>query len=178
MKTCDYCGFVVPNPCQYHAEAERCGHPNNGRPMELSREKYEEITGARLMQSGLGVNALGPLQQSLSDQIARLSPSGVVHGNHQGQLVYAPNPPKPDAVDQPKHYARWKMQPIEFICINDIDFRRGAVIKYIMRHDAKNGLEDLYKARSFLDMIIREAEGHPRFWEKPVSEERKLNAKV
>jgi hypothetical protein len=44
-----------------------------------------------------------------------------------------------------------------------------------MRFDAKDGLQDLYKARSYLDMKIRTLEGHTRFWEKPVAEERKLN---
>jgi hypothetical protein len=44
-----------------------------------------------------------------------------------------------------------------------------------MRYDAKDGLKDLYKARSYLDMKIRQQERIPRFWEKPVAEERQLN---
>ena len=86
-----------------------------------------------------------------------------------------PNLPKPDLVLHPTHYARWKMEPIEFIAINDLPWWLANVIKYTMRFDAKDGLQDLYKARSYLDMKIRTLEGHPRFWEKPVAEERKLN---
>lgn len=82
-----------------------------------------------------------------------------------------------DAVHQPAHYARWKMQPIEFIAINKLEFRVGAIIKYITRWDAKDGLKDLYKARCFLDMLIREAEGVVNFWEVPVAEERKLSGR-
>ena len=85
------------------------------------------------------------------------------------------DPPKSDTVYHPPHYARWKMEPIEFIAINDLPWWLANVIKYTMRFDAKDGLKDLYKARSYLDMKIREVEGTKRFWDKPVSEERSLN---
>lgn len=96
--------------------------------------------------------------------------------------LYAPNPIKEavkpkDNVMHPAHYARWAMEPIEFIMVNDLPGWLANVIKYVMRYDAKDGLQDLYKARSYLDMKIRQLEGHPRFWEKPVSDERKLNGK-
>jgi hypothetical protein len=66
------------------------------------------------------------------------------------------------------------MEPIEFIAINDLPWWLANVIKYTMRFDAKDGLQDLYKARSYLEMKIRDLEGWPRFWDKPVSEERAL----
>lgn len=81
-----------------------------------------------------------------------------------------------DPVNQPPHYARWTMQPIEFIATNNLPFWAGNVIKYIMRYDCKSGLQDLYKARAYLEMRIRQLEGHPQWWEKPVAEERKLKA--
>lgn len=83
--------------------------------------------------------------------------------------------PTNDPVMHPAHYSRWKMEAIEFIAINNLCWWLANVIKYCMRYDAKDGLQDLYKARSYLDMQIRLLEGHPRFWEKPVGEERKLN---
>lgn len=78
-------------------------------------------------------------------------------------------------VMHPAHYARWKMEPIEFIAINNLPWWLANVIKYTMRYDAKDGLQDLYKARSYLEMKIRQLEGVQRFWDKPVTEERKLN---
>lgn len=84
-------------------------------------------------------------------------------------------PPVVDLVYHPPHYARWVMEPIEFIAINNLPWWLANVIKYTMRFDAKDGLRDLYKARSYLDMKIRHIEMHPRFWEKPVGEERKLS---
>ncbi len=42
---------------------------------------------------------------------------------------------------------------------NDLPFWMGSVIKYVMRYDQKNGLEDLYKARVYLQKKIDELEG-------------------
>ena len=52
------------------------------------------------------------------------------------------------------HYQRFKIQPIEFIMKNDLDFCQGNVIKYICRHDFKNGLEDLKKVKHYVDLLI------------------------
>lgn len=92
--------------------------------------------------------------------------------------VYCPGGCKPaDEVYHPAHYAQWKMEPIEFIAINDLPWWLANVIKYTMRFNMKDGLQDLRKGRSYLDMKIRQVEGKERFWDKPVSEERKANNK-
>jgi hypothetical protein len=80
----------------------------------------------------------------------------------------------PDNVNHPPHYARWTTEPIEFIAINNLPWWLANVIKYTMRFDAKDGLQDLYKARSYLQMKINELEGVKRFWDAPVTEERAL----
>jgi len=54
------------------------------------------------------------------------------------------------------HYKRMSIQPIEFIVKNEIPYREGNVIKYVCRHEHKNGLEDLLKAKHYLEMIIEE----------------------
>ena len=41
---------------------------------------------------------------------------------------------------------------------NGLDFCQGSVIKYACRYDAKNGIEDLKKAHSFIDKMIAEEE--------------------
>lgn len=56
------------------------------------------------------------------------------------------------------HYKGMKIQPFEYIHANGIGFAEGCVIKYVSRWRAKNGVEDLKKARHFLDLLI-EAEG-------------------
>ncbi len=63
----------------------------------------------------------------------------------------------PTACDptNPPHYSRFKIQPLDFIRENNLSFLAGNVIKYVMRHDAKNGKEDLEKARRYLDEMIK-----------------------
>jgi len=39
-------------------------------------------------------------------------------------------------------------------------FMIGNVMKYIVRYPAKNGVEDLHKARTYLDRLIQFEEGH------------------
>tara|TARA_R110000796_G_scaffold72391_3_gene163695 strand:- start:4525 stop:4809 length:285 start_codon:yes stop_codon:yes gene_type:complete len=62
-----------------------------------------------------------------------------------------------DMVTKPNHYSRWKIEPSDFIMKNDIPWAEANAIKYIMRHDAKNGLEDLEKAKRYIDMAIEKA---------------------
>ena len=53
-----------------------------------------------------------------------------------------------------QHYKDMAMQPIEFICINKIGFMEGNIIKYVCRYSRKNGIEDLKKARHYIDILI------------------------
>lgn len=53
-----------------------------------------------------------------------------------------------------KHYKSFKIQPIEFIHINKLGYIVGNIIKYVCRYKIKNGIEDLRKARHYIDMLI------------------------
>lgn len=55
-----------------------------------------------------------------------------------------------------------KIQPVEFIHANGIGFCEGAIIKYVTRHKSKNGIEDLLKARHFIDLLIELEYGPPK----------------
>ena len=52
------------------------------------------------------------------------------------------------------HYRTMPIQPVEFLHANNIPYIEGAVIKYVCRWKKKNGIEDLKKARHFLDLLI------------------------
>ena len=72
--------------------------------------------------------------------------------------------PKPietaDDPVNPKHYRGDLVMRI--IRMFDLGFELGNVIKYILRHGAKAGLEDLKKARWYLNWYIEWLEGkHP-----------------
>jgi hypothetical protein len=70
-----------------------------------------------------------------------------------------------ERVIRPNHYSRFKIEPIYFIIENGLSFDQGNVIKYVCRFDAKNGVEDLKKARRYLDMMIRRIEGDIKYAE-------------
>ena len=52
------------------------------------------------------------------------------------------------------HYKGFKIQPAEFIIKNKLPFAEGNVIKYTLRHNKKNGAEDIKKAIHYLKMIL------------------------
>ena len=52
------------------------------------------------------------------------------------------------------HYKNMVIQPVEFIEKNNLGFCAGNVIKYICRYKNKNGIEDLKKARHYIDLLI------------------------
>lgn len=56
---------------------------------------------------------------------------------------------------KPYHYAKMKLDVIEFCKINSLDFDQGNVIKYVCRYKDKNGIEDLKKAISYLVRMIK-----------------------
>jgi hypothetical protein len=53
-----------------------------------------------------------------------------------------------------KHYTNKKIQPIDYIIANELDFCEGNVIKYITRYKDKNGVEDLQKAKQYIEFLI------------------------
>ena len=52
------------------------------------------------------------------------------------------------------HYKGMKIQPTDFIAVNDIPFIEGNVIKYVCRHEFKNGKEDVLKAIHYLNLLL------------------------
>lgn len=74
-------------------------------------------------------------------------------------LTAAGNDHKQSALDIQEggsHYKDMKIQPVQYIIANDIGFIEGSVIKYVSRWKNKNGLQDLKKARHFLDILIEQ----------------------
>lgn len=56
------------------------------------------------------------------------------------------------------HYKDKGIQPWDYIIANQIGYMEGNVIKYVSRWRDKGGLDDLLKARHYLDKLI-EVEG-------------------
>ena len=73
-----------------------------------------------------------------------------------------------DIVNEPKHYARWIIEPITYIMRNGFEFWRGNIIKYVSRagyklYEGKTQVEseiiDLEKAERYCRMRINQLEG-------------------
>lgn len=71
---------------------------------------------------------------------------------------------KHDAVNHPSHYTQGKVECIDTIesaCINKQGIEAvcvANVIKYLWRYESKNGVEDVKKARWYLERLIEELE--------------------
>ena len=52
------------------------------------------------------------------------------------------------------HYKDMVIQPAEYCEYNNIPALESAVIKYVSRHQSKNGVQDLEKAKDLINMII------------------------
>ena len=53
------------------------------------------------------------------------------------------------------HYKDLTIQPVEYIHKNGIAYLEGNVIKYVTRHGAKNGAEDIKKAIHYCQLILQ-----------------------
>jgi len=56
------------------------------------------------------------------------------------------------------HYKSKGIQPIEYILKNGLGFCEGNVVKYVTRWKDKNGIDDLLKAKHYIDFLIEEAQ--------------------
>ena len=69
---------------------------------------------------------------------------------------------KADNINKPNHYMMNGRETIE--TIKDITGKEyegyliGNIVKYISRYKYKNGIEDIKKARAYIDFLIKELE--------------------
>lgn len=64
-----------------------------------------------------------------------------------------------DNINHPNHYTNGAIETIDIIKNNVADFPsylEGNILKYMSRYRHKNGVEDLLKARWYLDKLLSE----------------------
>ena len=59
-----------------------------------------------------------------------------------------------DKQEAGSHYKDLPIQPVEFCQKNQLNYCESNVIKYVIRHKDKNGLEDLKKAKHYIEMLM------------------------
>lgn len=60
------------------------------------------------------------------------------------------------------HYKGYAIQPWDFFLANAVPYLEACIIKYTLRWRNKNGLEDLEKAKHYLDKLIEVAKEEAR----------------
>lgn len=81
----------------------------------------------------------------------------------EDRAIKMPESNKPDNVNHPKHYCKGGIECIQVIKAQltpeqNIGYLYGNVLKYMWRWPDKNGLEDLRKAKHYLEWLIEEVE--------------------
>ena len=83
----------------------------------------------------------------------------------EDRAIKMPESSKPDNVNQPSHYLKGGMECIDVIkaVTSDLSgadaYYVGNIIKYVWRYNNKNGIEDLRKAKHYLEWLIESLEG-------------------
>lgn len=52
------------------------------------------------------------------------------------------------------HYASKAIQPWDYIIANQLGYLEGNIVKYVSRWRDKGGVQDLHKARHYLDKLL------------------------
>lgn len=65
---------------------------------------------------------------------------------------------KPDPVNSPAHYTSGTMEVIDAIEGLGLGFHAANVVKYVARYKLKGGVEDLRKAKWYLERLIAREE--------------------
>ena len=55
----------------------------------------------------------------------------------------------------PSYYRKGKIEVVDFILDQKMSYLEGSVIKYLTRWKEKNGIEDLKKAKWFLQKLMK-----------------------
>lgn len=77
--------------------------------------------------------------------------------NHLSELLEDLDAPEPSALAIQvggTHYKDFAIQPVEYIHANKLGFCEGNVVKYITRHAAKNGADDIRKVIHYCQLLL------------------------
>ena len=112
--------------------------------MPEQRERTKTLDSIRRVLMSLEFTDLGVSKQSSLISQA----TNILQSMHQMPV------PTKNSATSPSYYGDYVIKPIDFIVNNDIPFSEGCIIKYVVRWRQKNGVEDLKKAKVYLDKLI------------------------
>jgi hypothetical protein len=103
------------------------------------------------------------VDETLANMAAKRKEEDVILANMVANTLEEPEVKvvEEDVINHPSHYTRGKIEVIDFIEDQQLPYHLGNVIKYIARAGHKGDkLEDLKKARWYLDRYINEVMQH------------------
>lgn len=127
--------WETPAPARYQYPAP------NANLRRLAKRGRERRIEAHPGEACITRNPLGTYTFSGSD-------------SHYTPFILEKRKKKPDMVNHPPHYECLKPEPIDVIESWDLPFHEAQVLKYTVRWKGKGGVEDLKKARFYLDRLI------------------------
>lgn len=179
QKKCRRCGdtFTVKTHEDYCPECEKVmTHPGAGVSKELTCEgcgttfvhKKEKAQGRwpKYCPECLPKYSKVPKKQKEKEIVVTLAPKKEEEKEVVLSLAHMVaktlgEPKQEDVINHPSHYTRGKIEVIDFIEDQQLPYHLGNVIKYIARAGYKGDkLEDLKKARWYLDRYIKEVMPH------------------
>ena len=112
----------------------------------------------RVLKEGIDKGQRGSITQQdcglFNVQLDNVVVLGLLPKNLELTRVFNPVTSALDVQPGGSHYKDMKIQPVEFIHANSIPYLEGNVIKYVCRHRNKNGLQDLEKAKHYIELLI------------------------
>lgn len=119
----------------------------------IKAKEFPELTRTYKTKSGRNLKRTKGGKAKTSKPAFTLIDSGTL-------ATWASPPPPADVVNHPAHYTAGGIETYDYIVAKGLSYELGNVVKYVSRADHKgNKLEDLQKARWYLDAAIRTAGG-------------------
>lgn len=111
------------------------------------------IKGGHYQNTEPSGNSEGKMEEMSMPEHSATEPSG----NSEGKMKETPMPEH--STTEPSHYKELAIDPLEYMSVNFTNeaymgFLEGNILKYVTRYKMKNGVEDLKKARYYLDLLI------------------------
>ena len=170
-KDCLNCPFI-----EYYKGIKVCvlSHPDDKEIVKTVEDKLKRISEApeqkplvprENVKATTTLYAKAPISaEELEKQLKALLPKQLALEPlpKEDRAIKMPESSKHDNVNHPKHYCKGGVESIEFVkaAVSNLSGFEAVcvanIIKYAWRYKEKNGLEDVMKARKYLEWLIEE----------------------
>lgn len=108
----------------------------------------------------IGVEKSNYTNEELKEALSKSKPEVRPEQKPKVERIKAVSVTNPEhSTTEPSHYKELAIDPLEYMSVNFTNeaymgFLEGNILKYVTRYKMKNGVEDLKKARYYLDLLI------------------------